>query len=463
MIDPFIEATELRALVLKHELRPREVAEFFLARVEKLNPQLGAFITITPERALADADRLEKLSRDEAAKLPLFGVPYSLKDLLWTKEIRTTFGSKNFENWHAPQDADLAIRLANSGGILLGKTSTPEFGLRPTTEGGLCPPARNPWNPEYTSGGSSGGAASAVASGMHPVAQGSDGGGSIRIPCACCGLFGIKPSRGRVTFAPEKAEGWGGLSTMGPIARSVRDGALMFDAMVGSADGDFYRAPAPARPFVDALKTLPSKLRFAAITKSVLGVADSEVLGAFESACATMRELGHTIEPIELDPSLINRYTRTVIGSSVSALQIENPDLLDPVVRASYDWGKKISAAEYLRALASLQNLAREIVQALIPYDALLTPTLTRPPMRVGTLPSSIEAAADEIYSWNAFLFPYNSTGQPAVSIPCGFTKSGLPLAFQVVGRPYDEAGLISIAAQFEEARPFQQNRPPIG
>ncbi len=463
MIDPFIEATELRELALKREMRPREVAEFFLARIEKLNPQIGAFITITPERALADADRLEKLSRDEAAKLPLFGVPYSLKDLLWTKDIRTTFGSRSFENWHAPQDADLAIRLANSGGILLGKTSTPEFGLRPTTEGGLCSPARNPWNPEYTSGGSSGGAAAAVASGMHPVAQGSDGGGSIRIPCACCGLFGIKPSRGRVTFAPEKAEGWGGLSTMGPIARSVRDGALMFDAMVGSADGDFYCAPKPAHPFVDALKTRPKKLRFAAITKSILGVVDSEVLRAFESACTTMRELGHTIEPIKLDPSLINRYVRTVIGSSVSALQIEIPDLLDPVVRSSYDWGKKISAAEYLRALAGLHNMAREIVQALIPYDALLTPTLTRPPMKVGTLPSSIETAADEIYAWNSFLFPYNSTGQPAVSIPCGFTKSGLPLALQVVGRPYDEAGLISIAAQFEEARPFKQHRPPIG
>src|ERR1700735_5431765 len=206
MLNPYVEAYELRELVLKKEVKPREVAEFFLARVEKLNPKLGAFITVTADRALADAARLEKMSTADAVELPLFGGAYSLKDLLWTKDIRTTFGSKNYENWHAPADAELAVRLADSGGILLGKTSTPEFGLRPTTEGGLCPPARNPWNLEHTAGGSSGGGACAVASGLHPVAQGSDGGGSVRIPAACCGLVGIKPSRGRNTAAPSPRE-----------------------------------------------------------------------------------------------------------------------------------------------------------------------------------------------------------------------------------------------------------------
>src|SRR5580700_7178773 len=226
MLNPYIEAYELRELVLKKEVKPREVAEFFLARIEKLNSKLGAFMTVTAERALADAARLEKMNAAEAVKLPLFGVAYSLKDLLWTKDIRTTFGSKNYENWHAPADAELAVRLANSGGILLGKTTTPEFGLRPTTEGGLCPPARNPWNLEHTAGGSSGGSAAAVAAGLHPVAQGSDGGGSVRIPAACCGLVGIKPSRGRITRAPVFGEAWGGFATTGPMARSVRDVAL---------------------------------------------------------------------------------------------------------------------------------------------------------------------------------------------------------------------------------------------
>jgi amidase len=463
MIDPYLEAVELRDLVLRRELRPREVAEFFLARVAKLNPRLGAFITITPERAIADADRLERLSREDAARLPLFGVPYSLKDLLWTKDIRTTLGSKNFENWHAPADADLAVRLGGSGGILLGKTSTPEFGLRPTTEGGLCPPARNPWNLDHTAGGSSGGAAAAVASGMHPVAQGSDGGGSIRIPAACCGLVGIKPSRGRITLAPAAAEGWGGLSTTGPIARSVRDAALMLDAMAGPAVGDPYAAPKPARPFADAFKERPKKLRLAKINKSSLGVVDPEMDAALESACVTMRELGHSIEPIDLDPAdRINKFVRVVIGSSVAALNIPNPELLDPVVRSSFEWGKQRSAAEYVQALTGLHNTAREIVQALVPYDALLTPTITRPAVRVGSLPSRIETAVDEIYAWNTFTFPFNSTGQPAISLPCGFSKGGLPLAFQIVGRPYDEAGIIALAAQFEEARPVKDRHPPI-
>src|SRR3984957_6870649 len=195
MINPFIEAWDWRELVRKKEVRPHEVAEFFLGRIEQLNPKLGAFMTVTTERAIADAARLEKMNASEAAKLPLFGVAYSLKDLLWTKDIRTTFGSKNYENWHAPADAELAVRLANAGGILLGKTSTPEFGLRPTTEGGLCPPARNPWNLEHTAGGSSGGAASAVAAGLHPVAQCSDGGGWVRIPAACCGEIGMRRVR----------------------------------------------------------------------------------------------------------------------------------------------------------------------------------------------------------------------------------------------------------------------------
>src|ERR1700691_34552 len=342
MLNPFIEAWDLRELVLKKEVKPREVAEFFLARVEKLNPKLGAFMTVAAERALADAARLEKMSTADAVKLPLFGVAYSLKDLLWTKDIRTTFGSKNFENWHAPADAELAVRLGNSGGILLGKTSTPEFGLRPVTEGGLCPPARNPWNLEHTAGGSSGGSASAVAAGLPPGAQGSDGGGSVRISAACCGLVGIKPSRGRITFAPSAGEGWAGLSTAGPIARTVRDAALMLDAMAGMLPGDPYAARPPLRPFVEEISAHPKKLRLAVINQSVLGTVDAETLAALESACGVLREMGHSIEPITLDPgAMLGKFVRLIVGASCSEIEIPNPDLLDPMVRPSFEWGAK--------------------------------------------------------------------------------------------------------------------------
>jgi len=463
MLNPYIEAHELRELVRRKEVRPREVAEFFLARVEKLNPQLGAFMTVTAERALADAARIEKMSAADAARLPLFGVAYSLKDLLWTKDIRTTFGSKNYENWHAPADAELAVRLANSGGILLGKTTTPEFGLRPTTEGGLCPPARNPWNLEHTAGGSSGGSAAAVAAGLHPVAQGSDGGGSVRIPAACCGLVGIKPSRGRITRAPQEGEAWAGLSTTGPIARRVRDAALMLDAMAGAMPGDPYAARPPARPFVEEVSAHPKNLRLAVINRSALGAVDAETLAGLESACGVFREMGHRVEPLTLDPGAqLGKYARVIVGASVSALNIPNPDLLDPVVRGSYEWGAKISAADYIRAVTGMHNASREIVHALMPYDALIAPTLTRPAVRLGSLPSNPATGADEIYAWIAFTFPFNSTGQPAISIPNGLNKAGLPLAIQLVGRPGDEAGIIALAAEFERARPWKDKHPPI-
>ena len=278
MLSPYIEAWELRELVLKKEVRPREVAEFFLARIEKLNPKLGAFITVTAERALADAARLEKMSASDAVKLPLFGVAYSLKDLLWTKDIRTTFGSKNYENWHAPADAELAVRLANAGGILLGKTSTPEFGLRPTTEGGLCPPARNPWNLEHTAGGSSGGSASAVAAGLHPVAQGSDGGGSVRIPAACCGLVG-----NQAVARANHARAVGGRS----VGRAFNDWSdCAHRPRRGSdarCDGGYaarrsVRGAAASRPFVEEVSAHPKKLRLAFINKSALGTVDAETL-----------------------------------------------------------------------------------------------------------------------------------------------------------------------------------------
>jgi len=467
MLDPFIEGWELRELVRSGEVRPREVAEFFLSRIAQLNRRLGAFYTVTTDRALDDASRLEKMKPAEAAKLPLFGIAYSIKDLLWTKDFPTTLGSRNYENWYAPQDAELAIRLKNAGGILLGKTTTPEFGMRPTTEGGLHPAARNPWNLEYTAGGSSGGAAAGVAAGLSPIAQGSDGGGSIRIPAACCGLVGLKTSRARITNAPEKAEGWGGLSTTGPITRTVRDAAMMLDAMAGGALGDPYAAPAPERPFIESIVARPKRLRLAAISETALSPVDPEMLAAFDSACAAFRELGHSVETVKLDPGkLLREYPPIVVCACVGAIDIAKPELLDPVMKPSWEWGRKISATQYLKALTALHNTARDIIRALAPYDALLTPTLTRSAPRLGTVGGTVgvdsKKVADDIYSWISFTFPFNSTGQPAISLPSGFNKAGLPLAIQIVGRPNDEVGIISLAAQFEEARPWKHQRPPI-
>jgi amidase len=463
MLNPYLEAWQVHDLIEHKEVKLREVAEFFNLRIEKLNAKLGAFMTATPAQAMADVARLEKATAAEIAQMPLYGVPYSLKDLTWTEDIRTTMGSKNYENYMPPVDAEITIRMRNSGGILLGKTTTPEFGGRPTTEGGLCPPARNPWNLEYTAGGSSGGAACAVASGMGPLAEGSDGGGSIRIPSSCCGTVGLKPSRGRVSFAPVVGEAWAGFATSGPIARSVRDVAIFLDVLAGPVVGDPYWAPMPNEPFSAAVRKRPKQLRLAAILESTVGEVDPEVTAATELALQVFQEMGHTVEQVRLDPAaLLIALAGVIITAGISSEPIENAELMDPVVRSLWEQGQQVKAADYINAVAQMHNISRQIIQALAPYDALITPTLTRPAMRLGSLPSNLNGGLQEFFQWLVFTFPFNATGQPAFSLPNGFSKEGLPIGLQLVGRQNDEATIISLAAQFEEARPWQDRRPPV-
>jgi Asp-tRNA(Asn)/Glu-tRNA(Gln) amidotransferase A subunit family amidase len=461
MLNPYIEAWQLRDLIAKKEVKLREVAEFFNRRIERLNPKLGAYMTATPERAMADVARLEKAGAAEIARMPLYGIPYSLKDLTWTKDIKTTMGSKNYENYLPPADAETAVRMRNAGGILLGKTATPELGARPTTEGGLCPPARNPWNLEHTAGGSSGGAACAAASGLGPLAEGSDGGGSIRVPSSCCAAVGLKPSRGRVSFSPVYGEAWAGFATGGPIARSVRDVAMFLDVLAGPVVGDPYWAPVPSEPFSAAVGRRPKKLRLAAILESSAGKVDPEVEAATESALQAFQEMGHTVEQVKLDPAaLLMDVARVIIPAGIASVAVENVELMDPVVRETWEQGHDVKAADYINAVAQMHNISREIVQTLAPFDALITPTLTRPAVRLGTLPSSPQAGLEELFAWLVFTFPFNATGQPAFSLPNGFSKAGLPIGLQIVGRQNDDAAIISLAAQFEEARPWKDNKP---
>jgi amidase len=462
VFDPFIEAWQLRDLVIKEELRPREVAEFYLARIERLNPELGAYMTVTADRALADAARLEA-ERTNADSMRLYGVPYSLKDLTPTAGIRTTLGSRNYADTIPPLDAAIAQRLREAGGILLGKTTTPEFGGRPTTEGGHCPTAHNPWNLAYNAGGSSGGAAAAVAAGLGPLAEGSDGGGSIRGPASNCGVVGLKPSRGRISYAPHRGEAWGGYATRGPIARSVRDIAMMLDVIAGPVAGDPYHAPPPSRPFEEAIRVTNKNLRLASIASSKLGEVDPEVAAAFESACGTMREMGHRVERLELDPgAMLVDCTRILICVGIAAISVTSPDSIDPVVREMYEFGRTVSASDYVNLVATMHNIARTIVERLEPYDGLLTPTMTRPAMRNGSFPSTPSLYLDELWTWIAFEYPANATGQPAITIPAGFSGAGLPIGFQIVGRPNGEFDLLSLAAAFEAARPWQHLRPPL-
>jgi amidase/aspartyl-tRNA(Asn)/glutamyl-tRNA(Gln) amidotransferase subunit A len=258
-------------------------------------------------------------------------------------------------------------------------------------------------------------------------------------------------------------EGWGGFATNGPLARSVRDAAVMLDVMAGPAAGDPYWAPPPVAPFADAVTVRPRKLRLAAISATSIAPVDAEVLDAFETACATFRALGHTVEPIALDPAApLLDIARTLICAGISSIPLKDLSIVDPVVRSFWERGRALSAAEYIGTLARMHNASRAVVRELSPYDALLTPTLTRPPMRLGTLFADPEKYGDDLFGWVAFTFPFNATGQPAISVPNGFTPAGLPIGLQIVGRPADEAGIIALAAAFEEARPWRDLHPPL-
>src|SRR3984957_16894124 len=340
MLNPYTEAWQIRELIAKKELRLREVAEFFNRRIEQLNGKLGAYMTPTPERAMADVARLEKASAADIAKMPLYGIPYSLKDLTWTSDVRTTMGSKNYEKFVVPADGEMTIRMRNAGGILLGKTTTPEFGGRPTTEGGLCPPARNPWNLEHTAGGASGGAACATVAGLSPLAEGSDGGGSIRIPSSCCGAVGLKPSRGRVSFSPVSGEAWAGFAPSGPFARSVRDVAVFLDVLAGPVVGDPYWAPPQSEPFSAAVARRSKKLRLAAILESAESKVDPEVTAATQSALKAFQEMGHTVEQVKLDPAnMLLGVSGVIIPAGIASVPVENVELMDPVVRSTWEAG----------------------------------------------------------------------------------------------------------------------------
>jgi amidase len=463
MLEAYLDAIDIRDLARMGAIRPREIVQFYINRVRRLNPSLGALWLIAEERAMADADRLEKLAQPERDRLPLFGVPYTLKDLTVTADMPTTFGSRNYEHFQSTVDSEVAVRLRRAGGILLGKTTTPELGGRPTTEGGLHPPARNPWNLDYTAGGSSGGAAAAVAAGLGPIAAGTDGGGSIRIPASCCGLVGIKPARGRITHAPVQGEGWCGLATSGPIARTVRDAALMLDLMAGPVLGDPYGVEPPLRPFVEAAAQRPIKLRIGAIESSAMTPVNPEVSAAFSSACETFRAMGHEVETMALDPIVsLNEPMNVVICAGIATYQIQNPDWMDPIVRRLHERGHAISAPQLVIAMRQMHNAAREIVRVMAPYDAVVTPTIACLPTRIGAMPTRPEAYGQEVMAWLSFTAPVNATGLPAIALPAATSSSGLPIGIQLIGRPADESGIIALAAAYEEACPWSDRRPPI-
>lgn len=457
----FLAATEQARLVRAREVSSEELVRTYLERIEQIDPELNAYVTVCAEEALAaarDADRA-------TSEAPFHGVPIAIKDLSATAGIRTTFSSRAFADYVPDFDVAVVRRIREAGFVLLGKTNTPEFGTTAFTESELNGATRNPWDPHRTPGGSSGGAAAALAAGLTPVAHGSDGGGSIRIPASCCGVFGLKPSRGRVSTAPFTS--LEGLATSGPITRTVLDAAALLDVIAGYEPGDPWWAPAPERPFAEEVRRRPKRLRIVATSDPpLLTPVAAECRAALADAASLLAELGHDVRdttPPWQEPDLMLAFL-TVWQVTPALHPVDDPGLLTPLNRELLQAARACSAADYARAVASLNAYARRVVAFWEEIDVVLTPTLALPPVPIGWQDAA-EGPFEQLLR-NAEFTPFtavaNITGQPAVSLPVAWTDEGLPIGVHAIGPPAGDALLLQLAAQVEEARPWACRRPPL-
>jgi amidase len=423
-------------------------------------------------------DEARQAAREAIPDGPFAGVPFLIKDLVASyKSVRMTFGTKNLQHFIPDHDSELVSRFKKAGFIILGKTNTPELGLMPTTESKLLGPCRNPWNLNRTSGGSSGGSAAAVASGIVPVAHGNDGGGSIRIPASCCGVFGLKPTRGRNPLGPDFGDIMSGFVAEHVLTRSVRDSAAILDATMGSAPGDPYCAPQPARPYKKEIGKKSGRLRIAYTNQTLAGEAvAADCVKALTDAVGLCSSLGHDLveKSPQLDAKLLAKSfniiwaagcASTIEGISHVTGKKPSPDQYEPLTWGLYELGKQFTSPDYLFAVGTLQKISREVSAFFLDYDVFMTPTLGEPPVALGTFDSP---ADDPLKGWrrSAQFVPFtplcNATGQPAMSVPLYWSEEGLPIGIHFIGRFGDEATLFRLASQLEEARPWKHRRPQI-
>jgi amidase len=467
----FRPAVELAAIVRRGEISARELVEISLGRIEELNPSLNAFVDVDAEGALAVADRI-----GPGDERPFAGVPVAIKNNRPVRGMRLTYGCSLLADYVVDYDHNVTRRLRDAGFVIVGTTTLPEYGILPTSEARLLGPTRNPWDLARTPGGSSGGAAAAVAAGIVPVAHGNDGGGSIRIPAACCGLVGLKPTRGRISVAPELGDSSLGIDGM--LTRTTADTAAILDVLAGYEPGDATWAPPPAEPFAASVAREPRPLRIAASTLPPVpdAVVDPVCADAVAKASELLRSLGHEVE--EVDPPWRQEGLSELFGgvfSSQIALSIAYSGMvagrepseadMEPMSWAIFSMVRKLGALEYQGLVVRLQAYARQLVAFLSPYDVLLTPALAERPLPLGTLDT---AAPDPMQTFTRsglftpFTPVFNASGQPAVSLPLYHGEDGLPLGVQLVGRPAGEGELLSLAAQLEGARPWADRRPPV-
>ena len=460
-------------LLQQGELTPRELAEHYLERIARIDPEIGAFVTVTADRAL---ERADALVREPSRVAPLWGLPIGVKDLWRTAGVPTGFGSRLFADLVPEASDEIVDVLERAGSVSLGKTAAPEFGFPSYTESIAHGATRNPWNTELGPGGSSGGAAAAVAAGMLPIAPGSDGGGSIRIPAAACGLVGVKPSRGRIPSA-SGIDSLGGLVVGGPIARTVADAALLLDAMiqpVGAPSDHHYalRAPGEDGPFLSAAVHGEGRYQLGAMTSSAWDAAydvlvEPEAMAAFDRAVEAFSSMGHGIEEVSLptDETYAPAF-RTLWQAGAGGIPVESAadlDLLEPLTRWLVGRGRSLLAWELSQALDALTTFERSFIARLAPFDAVLTPALAMTPRPIGWYD---QEDGDRNFAQQVLYTPFTSmvnvSGLPAIVLPVHQTDAGLPMGVQLIGRPGGEAALFALGAQLERRIRWQNRRPPI-
>jgi len=466
----FKPATELATLIHTGQISSAELVGAALERIEALQPTINAFTHIDADGALAAA---EAIGADDPR--PFAGVPIAVKDTAPVAGMPYTMGSDIFGDFVPGHDAFLVRRLRDAGFVIVGKTNMPEFGILPVSEPRRFGSVRNPWDTDRTPGGSSGGAAAAVASGMLPLAHGSDGGGSIRIPASCCGLVGLKPSRGRISRGPDQGDDF--LVQDGVLTRTVAETAALLDILAGYEVGDATWAPPPSEPFAAAAAREPGKLRIGYTTKAAIEAdLDSPCEQAVRDAAELLSELGHEVEEVAApwgDDDLLETFTMVFgtpiamgiyFGGLVTGRE-PTAELVEPLSWTVWEGIRARTALDYLLARTQLTGISRGIIALWESYDVVLTPALAERPVRIG----EIDACSDD--PWEDFrrsgrFTPYtaifNVTGQPAISVPLFHGDDGLPTAVQMAGRPADEATLLSLAAQLEAARPWADRRPEL-
>lgn len=469
----FMPAVAAAALMRRKKLSPVEYMDAVLAAVERLQPQLNCFVTVTAELAREGAKAAEQAVMSGQKLGPLHGVPVGIKDLIPTKGVRTTFGSIAFADNVPDRDDVLVTRLRAAGAIMIGKTTTPEFGIKGQTDAPIFGTTRNPWNLARTPGGSSGGAAAAVASGLGPIGLGSDGAGSTRIPAACCGLVGLKGTTGAIPYQ-EARDAFANVVAAGPLTRTVADAAVMQAAMAGADPMDPWTAHAPPLGQISPhlLAQNLSGLRIGYLSRAANKAVAADVAANTEASLGALADLGAEVEEVAVEIDWMAEDQRVLylcsIANNLGAVVERFGDKTDRVLRDYVAAGRKYDIAAYIKAIAARTRLFRAVQGLFETYDFLVSPTLTRT-----ALPADFDGASSLVEidgrivgptqpELTAFVYPFNLTGHPALSIPSGWAQDGLPTSVQIVGPRHSDGDILRLGALLEQARPWAARRPPI-